>query len=68
MDRWMANLYEVQEEALANRYSTFLQLKKGTKGSMETVTGCRLQVAGWKFYRFVLGDLLQVGSEIRGRK
>ena len=52
----MAHLHQAQEEVPVNRWSTFLQLQKGTKGTMETVTGCRLQVAGWKFYRFVPGE------------
>ena len=55
MNRWMAHLHGVQEEVPVIRWSTFLQRQKGTKGTMETVTGCRLQLAGWKFYRFVLG-------------
>jgi len=47
VDRRMAHLREAQEGAPVNRWSTFLQLKKGTKGTIETVTGAgySLQVA-----------------------
>ena len=48
----MARSQGVQEVPV-NRWSTFLHKQGRTKATIETVTGCRLQPAGCKFYWFV---------------